>query len=457
MIGMCQHMCSKSEILLRERENLLHPFEVAVGHTPKCPRADYSRCVKEYCRPTVGKEDRNPAEVRPPSVLLDTVHYLIHSVATLKCPWNEIYDFIFDRLRAVRQDLVVQECEDRHAIEILEAAVRFHVYSEYRLCTEHISVFDAKINSQHAQECLKRLISLYNIRGNTSENRAEFEATYLLYNLGAEEALLHYLSLDVHLRHCSIVRQAYQMSIAFAANNWVRVLRMYANLSSTIHLCAVHRHFTCIQQRALHTMNAGYSSKNLTFPIAKLTELLFLNTDTETQIICEMYGVTVLGEGVQFFRGNFKSDEKVERSHCDFVNSQLKHKTIPEILKGKSSPLKKPVGHGNEASSVPKGRQISGHADLDVREEKRQSRKSVQGTQSSDQLDLNKEKQGRQPSEKLDLNIENQGRPCSNVVQNQGTQSNNIDLLASLLPCKLQGNITRTDALNHEFSKKCST
>jgi len=107
-----------------------------------------------------------------------------------------------------------------------------------------MSVFDPKINTQHSQECLKRLLSFYTSssedfsgettrthsrrehqrgtiqnlteehkrdtthnprrecsRETTHENRAEFEATYLLFNLGAEEALEHYLSLDKHWRY----------------------------------------------------------------------------------------------------------------------------------------------------------------------------------------------------------------------------------------------------------------
>ena len=33
--------------------------------------------VKEYRRPTVGKDENNPADVRPPCVLRQTVDYLI--------------------------------------------------------------------------------------------------------------------------------------------------------------------------------------------------------------------------------------------------------------------------------------------------------------------------------------------------------------------------------------------
>ena len=53
-------------------------------------------------------------------------------VDTEERPWNEVYDFIFDRLRAVRQDMVIQNLSGTDAVDILEKTVRFLVYSGYR-------------------------------------------------------------------------------------------------------------------------------------------------------------------------------------------------------------------------------------------------------------------------------------------------------------------------------------
>lgn len=43
-----------------------------------------------------------------------------------------VYDFVFDRLRAVRQDMVIQGIVGADAIDILEKIVRFHLYASYR-------------------------------------------------------------------------------------------------------------------------------------------------------------------------------------------------------------------------------------------------------------------------------------------------------------------------------------
>lgn len=317
-------MCPLSEVRLRERENLLHPFEVAENHSSRSPKANIKRCVKEYRRPTVGKEDVDPSEVRPPEVLVKTVDYLIDRIATQECQWSEIYDFLFDRLRSVRQDLVMQDVHGTETINILERAVRFHIYSDYRLCREHIAVFDEKINSQHTQECLKRLIKLYNENDNISwPNQVEIEITYLLFNLGDLDALKHYYTLDHRLRHNKELKQAYRMSWAYLHNNWVSVFRELRKLKSPVYLCAVHRHFPFIQRNALYTMNTAYSSKNLKFPLEKLRELMFLNTETETQNVCQQFGIAIEGTSAKFMKSNFKTEEKVERTNCDYITAVL--------------------------------------------------------------------------------------------------------------------------------------
>ena len=54
-----------------------------------------------------------------------------------------------------------------------------------RLCTESVASFDMKINYDHTQECLKRLLVLYDDQQDVQHQcRSEFESLYLLYNLG---------------------------------------------------------------------------------------------------------------------------------------------------------------------------------------------------------------------------------------------------------------------------------
>ena len=79
-----------------------------------------------------------------------------------------VYDFVFDRLRAVRQDLVVQQGDFRSSrdpvvAQILELCVKFHLIAGYR-CSE-VSGFDSRTNFAHLLECLKALLVLQRLIG----------------------------------------------------------------------------------------------------------------------------------------------------------------------------------------------------------------------------------------------------------------------------------------------------
>lgn len=55
------------------------------------------------------------------------------SVCTVKdLPWALVYQFVYDRLQAIRQDLCVQGVRNSMALQIYQAAARFYVYAHYK-------------------------------------------------------------------------------------------------------------------------------------------------------------------------------------------------------------------------------------------------------------------------------------------------------------------------------------
>lgn len=59
--------------------------------------------------------------------------FAVHSVAqNNERHWAEVYDFIVDRLTAVRQYMTIQQMDGPGAITLLENAVRFYIYAGYR-------------------------------------------------------------------------------------------------------------------------------------------------------------------------------------------------------------------------------------------------------------------------------------------------------------------------------------
>ncbi|CAG2217662.1 SAC3D1 [Mytilus edulis] len=213
-VGTCNFMCPPAEIELRTRERLVHFLEKTLQNGRL--QTDTDKMVKEYSRPAAGKRDPGPNDLRPPEVLVRTVDYLLGSITAKKdVAWKDIYDFVFDRSRCIRQDMVIQNIGGNSAINILEKIARFHIYAGYRLCREPIARFDPKINNQHTQECLKRLLYVYSVVPGNHDNRQEFESVYLLYNLGQTDALMHFYDLSKDLRTSSLISLCYRTSIEY--------------------------------------------------------------------------------------------------------------------------------------------------------------------------------------------------------------------------------------------------
>lgn len=47
-------------------------------------------------------------------------------------PFNIVYDFIDDRLNAIRQDATIQDISNQDWLTILSPIVRFHAYAAYK-------------------------------------------------------------------------------------------------------------------------------------------------------------------------------------------------------------------------------------------------------------------------------------------------------------------------------------
>lgn len=114
----------------RIRERLVHFYERK--RDSKCA-ADESKMVKEFARSAAGVQSAKARNIRTPKALTRTIEYLLTDVVTdIRRPFNFAYDFIFDRLRAVRQEIVMQNLPEAITVELLEPICMFLAYSFYR-------------------------------------------------------------------------------------------------------------------------------------------------------------------------------------------------------------------------------------------------------------------------------------------------------------------------------------
>ncbi|KAM8887993.1 SAC3 domain-containing protein 1 [Synchiropus picturatus] len=306
--GTCMTMCPTRELQIRESQNLLHRFEVLMGtEKDRRPSADPLRTVKEYSRPAAGKDCTKCSDLRPPAVLRKTVCYLIDEIADSPDlhPWSEVYSFVFDRLRSVKQDMIIQRVSGPDCVAILEQTVRFLIYASYRLCGEPLRLYDPRINDTHLQENLSWLLDCYKREPGVHMNQEEFLALSLLYNLGSPRAMLHILDLPPAIRDSPAVSLAISINQAFLERNPVRLLRIARRLSF-LQGCALHRHLVLCRRDLLLIYSHGYSSKNCRFSLEKLSQLLALDV-TLTAQLCETYGVEINQDSqVMFTKTAFK-------------------------------------------------------------------------------------------------------------------------------------------------------
>lgn len=124
-----------SFLFRRTREKLLHFYErVTMPNGQHI--ADKSKVVKEFARSAAGIQRPKPHQLRTPATLQRTVRYLLTDVLNdTRKPFHVAYDFIFDRLRAVRQEIVMQNLDSALTIQLLEPIIMFLAYSLYRFAT----------------------------------------------------------------------------------------------------------------------------------------------------------------------------------------------------------------------------------------------------------------------------------------------------------------------------------
>ncbi|CAH0559621.1 unnamed protein product [Brassicogethes aeneus] len=321
--GECMTMCPDEEIKMRETQKLLHILEIAPGTEHyRLPRADKNKMVKEFGRSAAGKT-HNPKSIRPPSVLLKTVHFLMTEVATnTTIPWNVIYDYIADRLRSIRQDMIIQNTNLAHTITILQPIVRFYAFSAYTLYGCNRSIFDDFLNNKHLLECLKRLLNNYDdfdilIKTKQTEfeeylleNRPQFEAMYIIFNIGEEAAILRGINLDQKWR-TSEVESAIKLSILFSNGNYVKYCRLITHFPPILAALA-SLHLPKMRRWGFKVMSNAYNSKTLTYPVKKFKTIFLYNSDEEVEQNCGHFGFPVGVNGISLQKQYFKENTENE-------------------------------------------------------------------------------------------------------------------------------------------------
>uniref|UniRef100_A0A182NH69 SAC3/GANP/THP3 conserved domain-containing protein n=1 Tax=Anopheles dirus TaxID=7168 RepID=A0A182NH69_9DIPT len=206
-------------------------------------------------------------------MLLETVHYLLTMVLPdTRRPYHQRYEFIFDRTRAIRQEMVIQNLSVAEVLPILEPIVRFLCYSAYRLCDAPIAEFDPKICAQHLQECLKKVLRCYDQCTSVAySNRFEMERLYLSFNIGSPEAtqsaIARYGASVPELRlHLTTQLECHRGNYYAAMRRMLRFTPLEAAVASL--------QLPQFRRRILQQFSVAYQSRVQTVPLEWLERIL---------------------------------------------------------------------------------------------------------------------------------------------------------------------------------------
>ncbi|EDW69341.1 SAC3 domain-containing protein 1 [Drosophila virilis] len=337
--GSCESFCPDAEAKMRIKEKLLNYFEYKDGqkHVPGI-------LVKEFTRSAADAKVPKAKDMRTERCLMKTVEYLLKDILMdERKPYHLAYDFIFDRLRMVRREIVIQQFNARQTIRLLEPMIMFLAYSRYRLCTEPIEKFDPKICNQHLQECLNMVLSCYNELDDAvqkdqptirdAERRCFIESLYQIFNLGTPEALVRGLTLPAQVRKDEIFKLAFSICMNYHQGNLYRVIKGLPQLPHI--LCAVAAaKLQTIRRRILEIFTHAYNNKQLTVPAAYLLRLTLVEPQ-ELFGLCRHYNIALTPDrqALHFIKTDFKSDaETIKAQREPFVEQKLSRIYLPEVL-----------------------------------------------------------------------------------------------------------------------------
>ena len=165
-----------------------------------------------------------------------------------------VFHFVFDRLRSIRQDLIVQGNPDiSKSVRILQICVRFHLLASYKLTNEENDTlggsevpFDGDFNFTQLLECLKDLLILYQMKSSfespppSSQEIGQMEAyaTYLIINLGSQHSINWGFNLPLDVRNNQLIKMALLLNGLYRERNFVRFFRLFKKLPLLLKLAA---------------------------------------------------------------------------------------------------------------------------------------------------------------------------------------------------------------------------
>ncbi|XP_010314178.2 SAC3 family protein B isoform X6 [Solanum lycopersicum] len=339
IIGSCPDMCPESERAERERKGDLDQYERLDGDRNQTSKL---LAVKKYTRTA----EREAVLIRPMPILQKTMDYLLN---LLEQPYGEsflrLYNFLWDRMRAIRMDLRMQHIFNREAINMLEQMIRLHILAMHELCEytrgEGFSEgFDAHLNIEQMNKTSVELFQLYDDhrkRGINVETEREFRGYYALlkldkhpgYKVDPAELSLDLAKMAPDMRQTPEVLFARDVARACRTGNFIAFFRL-ARRASYLQACLMHAHFSKLRTQALASLHSGLQNSQ-GIPVNQVSKWLGME-DEDIEGLLEYYGFSLkeFEEPYMVKEGPFMEVDNDYPVKCSKLVHKKKSRTIFE-------------------------------------------------------------------------------------------------------------------------------
>ncbi|XP_059655834.1 SAC3 family protein B isoform X2 [Cornus florida] len=298
--GLCPDMCPERERAERERKGDLDQYERLEGDRNQ---TSSSLAVKKYNRTAA----REAELIRPMPVLQMTIDYLLNLLDQhYSDRFLGLYNFLWDRMRAIRMDLRMQHIFDVGAITMLEQMIRLHIVAMHELCEytkgEGFSEgFDAHLNIEQMNKALVELFQLYDDhrkKGIKVPSEREFRGYYALlkldkhpgYKVEPAELSLELSKMTPEIRRTPEVLFARDVARACRTGNFIAFFRL-ARKASYLQACLMHAHFAKLRTHALASLHCGLQN-NKGIPVAHVAKWLGMEEE-DIENLLEYHGFMI--------------------------------------------------------------------------------------------------------------------------------------------------------------------
>ncbi|KAL7595190.1 hypothetical protein Lser_V15G29860 [Lactuca serriola] len=349
--GVCPDMCPEQERAERERKGDLDQYERLDGDRNQTTE---SLAVKKYTRTA----EREAALIRPMAILQKTMDYLLNLLdQSYDDRFLGLYNFLWDRMRAIRMDLRMQHIFNLGAITMLEQMIRLHIIAMHELCQYtkgegFAEGFDAHLNIEQMNKTSVELFQLYDDhrkKGIEVPTEREFRGYYALlkldkhpgYKVEPSELSLDLAKMTPGIRQAEEVLFARNVARACRTGNFITFFRLLRK-ATYLQACLMHAHFGKLRTQALASLHSGLQN-NQGIPVTLIGKWLGMEEENMEDLL-EYHGFSIkeFDEPYMVKEGQFLNTDSEYPLKCSKLVHLKRSTTIMDDVLSSPIPIKTP-------------------------------------------------------------------------------------------------------------------